>query len=147
MKYPVNYTEKIYKRKINPNAKFIMIGNNIDGNVDFDFCEFQNFEQLKLNLLNYLQNLKACGEWRIELYQVTKPYTIKRRYGYYKYPSRGKLIFTHSYMDCPIKEIIFQNKQIIFIGSFIEVEENWHYENQDFYKYDLTLEVIKLKYI
>jgi hypothetical protein len=51
MKYPVYYSEKIYKRRIDVNAKFIMIGNNIDGFVNFEFCQFQNFEELKLQLL------------------------------------------------------------------------------------------------
>jgi hypothetical protein len=49
-------------------------------------------------------------------------------------------------MDYHLKEIIFEDKQITFIGILLEYEENWHNENEDFLKYDLTLEIIKLKY-
>jgi hypothetical protein len=145
MKYPVYYSERKFKRTINKNSTFILIGNNIDGMVDFRFREFKNFKELSDQLLGILSNLKCCGEWDINLYQVKAPYNIWRKYGYYKYPSNGKLIFTHSYMNCPIKEIKFTDNEIIFIGSLLDVTENWHNPNLDFHQYDLSIEVIKIK--
>lgn len=145
MKYPVHYTEKKFKRIKDKNSTFILIGNNIDGRVDFTFREFTDFKELKGELLEILSNLVCCGEWNISLYQVKKPYTIWKKYEYYKYPSNGKLIFEHSYMNCPIREIIFEDNEIIFIGTELDVSENWHNEFKDFYQYDLSLEVIKLK--
>lgn len=145
MKYSVDYTEKKFKRTINKNSTFLLIGNNIDGMVDFKFREFENFKELSTELLGILSNLKCCGEWDINLYQVKKPYRIWRKYGYYKYPSNGKLILRHSYMDWPIKEIKFNNKEIIFIGSLLDVTENWHNPKEEFHKYDLSIEVTKLK--
>lgn len=145
MKYPVNYTEKKLKRIIDKNSTFILIGNNIDGRVNFTFREFINFKELQDELLGILGNLECCGEWNISLYQVKKPYKLWKKYEYYKYPSNGKLIFEHSYMNCPIREIIFEDNEIIFIGTELDVSENWHDECKDFYQYDLSLEVIKLK--
>lgn len=145
MKYPVHYTEKKFKRIIDKNSTFVLIGNNIDGRVNFSFCEFENFKKLSDELLGILSNLECCGEWNISLYQVKKPYKIWKKYEYYKYPSNGKLIFEHSYMNCPIREIIFKDNEIISIGTELDVSENWHNPNKDFYQYDLSLEVIKLK--
>ena len=145
MKYPVDYSERKFKRTINKNSTFVMIGNNIDGSVDFVFREFQNFKELSGDLLGILSNLKCCGEWDINLYQVKKPYRIWQKYGYYRYPSNGKLILRHSYMDCPVKEIKFNDKEIIFIGSLLDVSENWHNPDEDFHQYDLSLEITKLK--
>jgi len=145
MKYPVDYSERKFRRMINKNSTFVMIGNNIDGSVDFDFREFQNFKELSTDLLGIFSNLKCCGEWDINLYQVKKPYRIWQKYGYYRYPSNGKLILRHSYMDCPVKEIKFNDKEIIFIGSLLDVTENWHNPDEDFHQYDLSLEITKLK--
>jgi len=145
MKYSVYYSERKFKRTINKNSTFILIGNDIDGIVDFSFREFDNFNELSDELFGILSNLKCCGEWDINLYQVKKPYRIWQKYGYYKYPSNGKLILRHSYMDCPIREIKFNNTEIIIIGSSLDVTENWHNPKEEFHQYDLSFEVVKLK--
>ena len=145
MKFPVDYSERNFKRTLNKNSTFILIGNNIDGMVDFRFREFKDFKELSCELLSILSNLKCCGEWDINLYQVKTPYRIWRKYGYYKYPSNGKLILTHSYMNWPVREIKFNNKEIIFIGSILDVSENWHNPELEFHQYDLSIEVIKVK--
>jgi len=147
MKFPVSYSEKEFKRLLNKNATFIMIGNNIDGMVDFDFREFKDFEELSCELLNILSNLECCGEWDISLYQVKAPYRIWKKYGYYKYPSNGKLILTHSYMDWPVREIKFKHKEIIFIGSLLDVSENWNEPELEFLQYDLSIEITKVKIV
>jgi len=147
MKFPVSYSEKEFKRILNKNATFIMIGNNIDGVVDFSFREFKDFQELSSELLGILSNLECCGEWDINLYQVKKPYKISKKHGYYKYPSNGKLVLTHNYMDCPIKEIKFNDKEIIFFGSLLDVSENWHDPTLDFLQYDLSIEIIKVQIV
>lgn len=116
MKWSVHYSDKTYIRKINYSSRFILIGNNVDGHIDFDYHEFEDFEDLKENLRNILVNLYGVGEWKIDLYQTTKPFTIRKKYGYYKYPSKGKLIYSYSYMDCPIKFINFKYDQIVIMG-------------------------------
>jgi hypothetical protein len=143
MKTPIYYNEKTYTCKINKAAKFILIGNNIDGFVEFNFCEFKNFKTVEEELPVILFSLKACGEWDIKLYQVEDSYEIVRKYGYYKYPKKGKLIYTHSYMDSPIKDVQFRTKSIIFIGCVLEVEENW-LTDEVFYIEDLMIEITKV---
>jgi len=141
----VNYSEQIYKRRIDPNSTFIVIANPIDGFISFDTEEFNNFESLSKNLLSILLNLECCGEWDLKVYQTKKPYKIFKKYGYYKYPSNGKLIFKHSYMDLPVKNINFKKDLIEIIGSEIEVKENWENEHDDFLDYEIDLEIIKIK--
>lgn len=147
MQYPVNYSERKFKRILDKNATFILIGNNIDGMVDFIFREFKDFQELSGEFLGILSNLECFGEWDINLYQVKKPYRIRKKYGYYKYPSNGKLILTHSYMDCQIKDIKFNDKEIILIGSLLDVSENWHDPTLDFLQYDLSIEIIKVQIV
>lgn len=143
MKRPIYYTERTYTRKINPTANFILIGNNIDGFVDFQFREFKNFELVKDELPDILYNIKGYGEWDLKLYQVNSAHSLAKKYGYYKIPKKGKLIYSHSYMDCPVKDVQIKAKSIIFIGCQLDVEENWLSE-EVFYEKDLMIEVTKL---
>ena len=143
MKTPIYFDEKTFKRKIDQNSKFILIGNNIDGSVNFEFSEFDCFEQVKEKLPQILFNIKGYGEWNLSLYQVDNEYKITKKYGYYKYPKKGKLLFSHTYMNLPIKDIQFKNNEIIFIGCQLDVEENWNTE-EVFFEKDLMIEVTKL---
>lgn len=145
MNAPIFYEEKIQKRKINTYSHFILIGNTIDGFLDFEFCEFENFQDVQNRLLKILKSIKFEGEWDIKLYQVDEVYKIKNLYGYYKVPKRGKLIYTHSYMNNPVKEIIFSNDTITFIGVCMDYWENWLEEGEDFHNYEIYLEVNKIK--
>jgi len=145
MKHTINYSERKYKRTINKNSTFVMIGNNIDGMVDFSFREFENFDHLSNELSGILSNLKCCGEWDINLYQVEKPYKVWHKYGYYKYPNKGKLIYCHNYMDWPIKAIEFKEKEVIFIGTDLDITENWDNSEEDFQQYDLSIEIFKIR--
>jgi hypothetical protein len=120
----------------------LLVGNNIDGFVDIDIEEFQNFEDLKSRLPLLLSNLECRGEWNVKLYQITKPYRILKKYGYYKTPSHGKILLEHSYMDYPIKSIHFLPNKIQLICSCLEVIENWNAKsNEDFLNYEIDVEV------
>jgi hypothetical protein len=130
MKIPLLYSEYKSRKRLNPLSKFIMIGNDIDGGVNFDMQEFENFEQVKLHLFEILTNLKFCGEWDIKLYQVDDNYKIQHLYGYYRKPKKGKLIFKYSYMYSPINKIIFEKKKIIIVTSDIDYYFNWIYNRR-----------------
>lgn len=146
MHCPITYRERTIKRVINPNATFILVGNRIDGFLDFQFHEFSSFEDVKKNLFDILSKIECNGEWEIKLYQVSKNYKIKRSYGYFKIPYRGKLIYTYSYMDCPIRQIIFDDELITCICIYMTNWENWHAaDDEEFYNYNLTIEVEKIK--
>ncbi len=107
MNCPINFKQKNLKRIINPYSKFVLIGNTIDGYLDFKFKEFANFEEVKSHLFDILTKIKSNGEWNIALYQVKESYKLKNKYGYFKVPDRGKLIFSYGYCDHPIKQIIY----------------------------------------
>lgn len=139
----VSYEEKSYTRKIDKHSKFILIGNNIDGIVQFNFCEFANFEEVKEKLPQTLYDLEAWGEWNLSLYQVPENYKIRRKYGYYKYPNRGKHIYSHTYMDLPIKDVHFKRNSILFIGCKLYIEEDLSKEEVYFEK-ELMIEAKRL---
>jgi hypothetical protein len=143
MKTPIYYDERAFTRKINPEASFILIGNNIDGSVDFQFREFKDFDTVKKELPDILYNLKGQGEWDLKLYQVNNKFSISKKYGYYKVPKRGKLVYTHSYMDCPIKNVQIKKNSILFIGCQLDIEENW-LSGEVFYEKNLMVEITKL---
>lgn len=145
MKCPITYTEKSVKRIINPNAKFILIGNNIDGFVSFDFKEFKNFDEVKENLFDILHNIYCVGEWNISLYQVEEGYKIRKKYGYYKIPNRGKMIYCYSYMDSRVSQINFSQDNMVIFNTFMDYWENWHAEEIDFHNYALDIHVLKIK--
>jgi hypothetical protein len=142
MSETISYTAQSYKRTIDYNSKFILIGNNIDGIVDVDQISFNNFEELKLKLPGILVNIECSGEWDLKLYQVQKNFKISKKYGYYKVPSSGKLILQHSYMDYPVKSFEFSNHRLEIIGSHMEIIENWNAKsNEDFLNYEIAVEV------
>jgi hypothetical protein len=145
MSETISYSEQSYKRTINFDAKFLLIGNNIDGYVDIKKIEFENFESLKEKLPEILMNLECRGEWNVSLYQILKPYTLRKKHGYYNVPSHGKLIFEHSYMDYPIKTINFLPNKIQLVGSMMEIIENWNAKSdEDFINYEVCVDVINI---
>ena len=142
MSEKISYSEQSYKRRIDIGSKFLLIGNNIDGYVNIDIKEFQNFNELRSILPLLLSNLECSGEWNVKLFQITKPYKIIKKYGYFKTPSHGKLILEHSYMDYPIKSINFLPNKIQIVGSALEVIENWNAtSNEDYLNYEIDVEV------
>jgi len=143
MNTPICFDEKNYSHKINKASKFILIGNNIDGGVEFNFCEFKDFKEVEVKLPEILYKLKAFGEWDLKLYQVEDSYKVVKKYGYYRYPKKGKLIYCYDYQEIPIKEIKFEKNIVIFIGVQLDVEENWLSEDV-FYENNVMIEIKRL---
>lgn len=137
------YTEKTISRRINENEKFIMIGNNIDGFVNFTFQEFENFQTVKEKLNDILISINGCGEWDVKLYQVPHQYKICRKYEYYQVPKPGKLIFEHSYMNDSIKKVVIEEDMLIFIGYQV-FENNAVDKIYNLSSIDISFEVRKL---
>jgi hypothetical protein len=100
----------------------MLIGNNIDGFVNVDMIEFNNFDAVKTLLPNIIKNLKYEGEWTLNLYQINGKLKIKRLYGYYKMPSSGKLILGLSYMNINKHREITINDGIIHVYSYSELD-------------------------
>jgi hypothetical protein len=146
MECPITYEEKSIKRIIDPNAKFILIGNRIDGFLDFDFQEFKNFDEVKVKLFDILCNIKCAGEWNTSLYQVKDNYKIKHLYGYYMVPNRGKLIYSHTYMDETIKQITYSDNTMIVFGTYIDYWKNCLAEGQGIHNYKLYINILKIKF-
>ena len=97
----ISYYQNHSKRKFSKFdrfSKFLLIGNNIDGRVNVWTEAFENFEKVKSKLPEIFSNLEYEGEWTLKLYQVPDKYAIHHKYGYYKVPSRGRLVFEYSYM-------------------------------------------------
>lgn len=141
----INYKEQNYKRTIDYSANFLLIGNKIDGFVDIDEIQFKNFEELKLKLPSILSKIECFGEWQINLYQISKPYRIRKKYGYFKVPTRGKLVFEHSYMNYPINSVYFLEDKIQIVCSLLEIKENWNAKsNEDFLNHEIDIEIINI---
>lgn len=116
IQYTVNNKSSKFKR-FDRFSKFVLIGNNIDGRVNVWTEEFQNFEEVKQNLPKIFKELDFEGEWTLKLYQVPDNYAIHHRYGYYKVPSRGKLVLEYSYMVAGDEIEIFITNKMIHIAS------------------------------
>lgn len=146
----INYNAKMYKRSIDYNSNFLLIGNNIDGYVSLNIITFRDFDDLKLRLPKIFYDLEYFGEWDLKLYQVANSFKIIKKYGYYKVPNSGKLIFQHNYMDLHIKKIIFKDNKMEMMGSEMNVIENWHAKsNEDFlnYEIDIDIKTIQFKHV
>lgn len=130
-----------YKRTIDYNASFVLLGSIIDGYVSIIEEVFQNFEDLEARLPNLMMNFIEEGEWEISLYQVYKPYKIYKRYECIKYPKKGKLIFKHSYMDYEIKKFEISKKRIQIICIYLELEDEWKTRSEYNVEYDVSFEL------
>lgn len=97
IRYDLNHTKRKFS-KFDRFSKFLLIGNNIDGRVNIWTEVFQDFEEVKAKLPEIFSSLEYEGEWTLKLYQVPDKYAIHHKYGYYKVPSRGRLVFEYSYM-------------------------------------------------
>lgn len=122
------YTTKELKYKsFNKFSRFVLIGNNIDGYVDVDMIEFEDFEDVKSRLSDIIESINFAGEWDLKFYQVPDNYNIKLLYGYYKVPRRGKLIFELNYCRNIGEKIkVFINDAVIHFHlttEFIKYDE------------------------
>ena len=114
---------KVYQKKVfNKFSRFILIGNNIDGFVNFDMMEFDNFDAVKFWFPNIIKNLKVEGEWDLKLYQINSPIKFKRPYGYYREPAQGKLIFNLSYINMAKHRMVTINDALIHVYSYNDLD-------------------------
>lgn len=120
----VNFNLTSHKRKFSRFdrfSKFVLIGNDIDGMVNIDIIEFENYENVKERLPIIFENLYFEGEWTLHLYQVPEKWTVHNKYGYYRVPSKGKMVFEFSYMNAGRRNHIFLTNTIIHI--FLDIPE------------------------
>lgn len=126
-------------------SKFLLIGNKIDGYVNINNIEFENFEQAKTQLPNIIKDLEFGGEWHLSFYQVQNDYAIQKLYGYYKVPIKGKRIFEFSYMNAGQEnELLISNNLIHFISKSKFAADKWDDDNEhwDFELYEDYLTII-----
>jgi hypothetical protein len=109
-------------RGFNRYAKFLLIGNRIDGFLNFDTKVFNSYAEVKEFLPEIIYKIEAGGEWALELYQVPDNYKIRREFGYYKVPTRGKKVFRLGYMN-------FGSLVRCFIGNAVI-----HFESQSIHE-------------
>jgi hypothetical protein len=140
----LSHTKQNYKTHLDKHAKFILIGNNIDGHVNVDCIEFENYTVLQEQLPKVLTNVQCRGEWRITLYQYTEPYEIQTEYGYYKSLKEGAVLLNHDYMDVPMVQMDFFEDRIELICAHVEASENWDTDADDFQQYEVCTEIITL---
>lgn len=113
---------KTYQKKVfNKFSRFILIGNNIDGSVNVDMIDFDNFDAVKLMLPNIIKNLKFEGEWDLKLYQIHGELKIKVLYGAYRIVAKGKLILTLSYMNVDKYREVTINDSLIHVYSYNDI--------------------------
>jgi hypothetical protein len=112
-----NITKELRCKSLNRFSKFVLIGNNIDGFVNIDVVEFENFDEVKMKLPSIVKSLKFEGEWNLSLYQIPDNFKIKHLYGYYIVPQKGKLILELSYMNVCKNVNVFISDAIIHVFS------------------------------
>lgn len=127
-----------YKKQFKRYSPFLLLGNEIDGKI---LCEkkydFRSYSELKKRIPKILTEIEGEGEWVFELYQVENDYRIWHRWGYYRYPNKGRKIFKYDYCDLPLREVIFARKEILLIGSAFSCD---NYPNRTF---DISIQKIK----
>ncbi len=113
----VTFIEQVSRRTVDPNGKFLLLPRRIDGYIRFNYCEFQNFSEVKDKLLGILGTLECEGEWLLNLYQVPNNYKLYWSEETFRhYPNRGKIVLTHSYMNLPIVDIKYYKDSMELFG-------------------------------
>lgn len=113
---------KTYQKKVfNKFSRFILIGNNIDGSVNVDMIDFDDFEAVKLMLPNIIKNLKFEGEWDLILYQIHGDLKIKVHRGAYRSVAKGKIILHLSYMNVNKHREVTINDSLIHVYSYNDI--------------------------
>ena len=147
----VSYYQDYHKRrftKFDRFAKFVLIGNNIDGMVNVDVVKFQDFDEVKNKLPEIFGNLYYEGEWTMHLYQVPDKWSIHHRNKYYKIPSKGKVVFEFSYMNAGERNHIFITNTIIHIATLSKYfDRYWKENNDDSYNFKIFEEYITVELI
>lgn len=109
-------------RGFNRYSKFILIGNIIDGYLSFGKEVLNSYAEVKEWLPQIITGIEGGGEWALELYQIPDDYKIRKLYGYYEVPLRGKKVFKLSYMN-------FGSLGRCFVGNSVI-----HFESQTIYQ-------------
>lgn len=143
METPYYYNEIVQRRKIDITSKFILIGNAINGAIDFDMEIFNDFHDVMLRFPSILKNIKGSGEWDVKLFQVPDHYRITCQKGIYKKPNYGRIIYTYSYMDKPVREVTFRKNEMIILHAHLHSWKNQHTKNEEFLQFELYLTINK----
>jgi hypothetical protein len=147
IRYYHNHTKRRFS-KFDRFSKFLLAGNNIDGRVNVWTEVFQNFEEVKIRLPEIYANLEYEGEWDTSLYQVPDEFRIHHRWGYYKYPNRGRLVFNYSYMDVGDNiELSISNSIIHFSGLSRTFEEARNSQNDEIHKFVIYEEYMTIELV
>lgn len=113
--------------RFNPKSKFVLIGNAIDGRLDFNHEIFSDFKAVQYRLPEIIAGLSYVGEWDVALYQVPDDFRFRKIWGYYYKPNRGICIFNYSYMAAQEKMVVtVLDNKIMFNGISVYwgIEEN-----------------------
>lgn len=139
MKQTVTIQERSYKRKLDPKASFMLVGNAIDGTLNLGIIKYNDFEQLRKRLFIDLSSIEATGEWDVKLYQVQPNTRLHNRWGYYHYPKPAKQILKYSYMNSDLVGMTVEFNEIIMV-----FKEYVHHSERDDKFAPLHLEKIQL---
>ncbi len=107
--------------KVNPNAHYLLVGQEIDGYVGIGVHEYSKFEELLINLPRLFNNLQAEGEWYISLYEIQPdtPIYYKKGRPVFPYPKRGKRIMYINYMNgTPDEVYLYPNRVLFYIYHY-----------------------------
>src|SRR5690606_20210331 len=113
--------------RFNPKSKFVLIGNVIDGRLDFNHEVFSDFKAVKEKLPQIISGLSYAGEWDVALYQVPDNFRFSKIWGYYRKPNRGICIFNYSYMAAHKEMVVTVSDDKILINgisAFWGIEED-----------------------
>lgn len=147
MDVSLTYQQQSYKTPVDISAKFVLIGNNIDGYVGIKTVFLESFSDLKSKLPSLLIGLECYGEWDLTLYQYREPVLIKEEYGYYKSLENGTVLFKYDYMHLPIVHLNFFENKMEMICAAVEASENWDSEADDFEQYEVNTEIITFEFV
>jgi hypothetical protein len=112
--------------RFNPNSKFVLTGNRIDGRLNFDHEIFPDFKAVKAKLPKIIAELEYAGEWDVALYQVPYDFRFRKIWDYYRKPNRGICIFNYSYMAAQEHMVVNISEDKI---SFNGLSTYWGIEN------------------
>lgn len=126
-------------------SKFVLLGNNIDGYVNFRKEVFRDFDEVMERLPKIFSELRYEGEWDIHLYQVPDDFRISYIYGgYYQKPSKGRRVFCFSYMEAGEDIAVTVTPHLIHLfAKTVRHDEVWE-KNRNRYEHSITEESLTI---
>lgn len=146
--YYLNHTKRKFS-KFDRYSKFVLIGNNIDGRVNVWTEVFQNYDEVKNRLPEIFESLEFEGEWTLKIYQIPDNFSIHHKYGYYKVPSKGRLVLDYSYMVAGDQIEISISNTLIHVSSISKSKDAYwkpkdgETDNLNVYEEYITIELIE----